>query len=73
MSLYCPKCWAKAKCIDSRCHALTNTVRRRHKCQDNGCGYKFTTIEIIVGEVDLRTPSGSKLSELAWQIFDLLK
>lgn len=72
MSLYCPKCWAKAKCIDSRCHALTNTVRRRHKCQDKDCGHRFTSIEIIVGEVDLGTES-SKLSELAWQIYDLLK
>lgn len=75
MSLFCPKCWAPAKCIDSRCSPRTNHVRRRHQCQHEECKHRFTTVEIIVGSVDLRRhdqASRSSLLDLAWEIFDQL-
>src|SRR5690606_14339768 len=75
MSLFCPKCWAAAKCIDSRCDPRTNHVRRRHQCQHDECKHRFTTVEIIVGSVDLRQHDRAKRSsliELAWDIFDQL-
>lgn len=72
MSLYCPKCWAKAKCIDSRPDPRTNTVRRRLQCKDPACAHRFTSVEIIVGAFDMRAGPQSKLMELAWEIFDQL-
>lgn len=72
MSVYCPKCWAKAKCLDSRCDPRTNTVRRRHECKEVGCEHRFTSVEIIVGEVDLRADPKASLVEIAWEIFDAL-
>lgn len=72
MSLFCPKCWAKAKCLDSRTDALTNTVRRRFECLDSLCKNRFTSVELILGEVDLRKPGGSSLIKLVWEIFDKL-
>jgi hypothetical protein len=73
MSLFCPVCWAQAKCLDSRCNPRTNHVRRRHQCQDEGCKHKFTTVEVIVGAVDLREHSdNSSLLAIAWEIFDQL-
>ena len=73
MSLYCPKCWAKAKVVDSRCNPRTNHVRRRHECTDSECQHKFTTVELIVGSVDLREQaSRSSLLDLAWELFEKL-
>lgn len=72
MSVYCPKCWAKAKCLESRCDPLTNTVRRRHACKVGDCGHRFTSVEIIVGEVDLRADQNASLIGVAWEIFDAL-
>lgn len=72
MSLYCPKCWNKARTYDSRCDPLTNSVWRRHECLDASCRHRFTTMELIVGEVDLRRGGSSKLLELCWELFDKL-
>src|SRR3990167_7220009 len=72
MSVYCPKCWAKAKCLESRCDPRTNTVRRRHECKAAECEHRFTSVEIIVGAVDLRAEHNAALIEIAWEIFDAL-
>ena len=72
MSLFCPKCWAKAKCTDSRCHALTNTVRRRYQCSEESCKYRFSSVEIIPDHIDLRIEGQSLLGKAIWQLVDLL-
>ena len=41
--MYCPKCKAKTKVIDSRAMNNQNGIRRRRKCLV--CGHKFTTYE----------------------------
>lgn len=43
MSQLCPKCNAKAKCVDSR--RRIGGVSRRFNC---ACGCKFSTAEILV-------------------------
>lgn len=72
MSLYCPVCWAKAKCIDSRCHPKTNTVRRRYQCLEESCKHKFSTVEIIPDHIDLRIQGDSILAKAMWQLVDML-
>lgn len=72
MSLFCPKCWSKAKCLESRTDPLTNSVRRRFGCLETTCQHRFTSIEIIPGELDLRKGATSTLVKLAWEIYDKL-
>jgi len=45
VSSVCPKCQAKAKCLDSR-PKVDGTVQRRFRCE--GCGCKFSSVEVIV-------------------------
>lgn len=73
MSLFCPKCWAPAKCLDSRCNPRTNHVRRRHQCQHEACKHRFTSVEVISGAVDLREHAdNSSLISIAREIFEQL-
>lgn len=44
-SLVCPKCAGATRVKDSRPNENGSQIRRRRKCQ--GCGYAFTTREII--------------------------
>ena len=70
--IYCPLCWAEAKCIDSRCHPLTNTIRRRRVCTH--CAHRFTSVEIVLGGFDPRVEKGdSARLKLAREIFDVYK
>ena len=73
MSLFCPKCWSSAKCLDSRCNPRTNHVRRRHQCQHEECEHRFTSVEVISGAVDLREHAdNSSLINIAREIFEKL-
>ncbi len=72
MSLFCPKCWAKAKCLESRTNARTNSVRRRFECLHADCKHRFNSVELIPGALDLRAGNGSAMMELVWEIFDKL-
>jgi hypothetical protein len=72
MSLYCPYCWAKARCLDSRCEPLTNFVRRRHQCMSAECGRRFSSVEVIPGFIDLDRCNGGLLAEVCWELADKL-
>jgi transcriptional regulator NrdR family protein len=73
MSLFCPKSWSSAKCLDSRCNPRTNHVRRRHQCQHEECKHRFTSVEVISGAVDLREHAdNSSLINIAREIFEKL-
>ena len=72
MSLFCPKCWDKARCLDSRCDPKTNTVRRRYQCKNEECKFKFSSIEILPDHIDLRKEGHSLLAKAAWNFVDLL-
>ena len=45
----CPKCLGDAHTIDSRIRS-DGSIRRRRKCAQ--CGYRFTTTEAIVGNLE---------------------
>ncbi len=72
MSLFCPKCWAKARCLETRSDPLTNSVRRRLECTDAACRHRFNSVELIPGHLDLRNRQSGVLLQLVWEIFDAL-
>ena len=72
MTLYCPECWAKAKCIDSRCDPLTNSVVRRHQCTDSECKHRFTSVEIIPGHVDMNRMTKYTVVRASIEMADVL-
>ena len=73
MSLYCPKCWAKVSCVNSRCDERTNTVRRRYNCLQPECGYKFSSIEILPDHLDFRAKDQSVLLRLLRNLRELFQ
>lgn len=50
----CPKCNAKADCLDSRWRKELVKMYRRYKC--DSCGLRFTTREVYDPEPSSRTP-----------------
>lgn len=45
----CPDCGQKSDVYDSR--PFENTIRRRRQCKS--CGHKYTTLEVIMPQVEL--------------------
>lgn len=57
--MYCPKCGEIAKTSDSR--RSPGRVRRRRRCF--GCGYRFTTNELVRPSSDLSESIRKKVEE----------
>jgi transcriptional regulator NrdR family protein len=48
MSMNCPKCDAKGKCLDSRHRVRDHTTSRTYKC--TRCSLRWSTTEVIVSQ-----------------------
>lgn len=76
MSLDCPACESKAKCVNSR-PSGDGTVNRRYHC---ACGSKFTSVEVIISldgkprQTIISDRKGTSLGQLRQNILtDLLR
>jgi transcriptional regulator NrdR family protein len=59
--MQCPKCNAQADCKDSR--EIVFTRKRRYYCN---CGFRFSSIEIVVGVADMPKPEGNRFLVNRW-------
>lgn len=51
-TMICPKCGGGVNCTDSRA-GTRNSVRRRRRCLESNCGFRFTTYETQLPETPL--------------------
>lgn len=49
-ALRCPKCHGSTRVGDSRPKFDSSTIKRRRYCKGAGCGFRFTTYEIVAEE-----------------------
>lgn len=66
----CPQCDGWTKVIDSRGVRGKKRVRRRHIC--TGCGFRFSTLQMYVDEVDALEKAVSAATKMRADCIDFL-